>query len=148
MTSTTTQMTSMFANLSATPAPTASSAVAGGPRTILRLEGALTMLAAGLAYAHVGPGWGLFAALFLLPDLAFLGYLAGPRAGALAYNTTHSYAGPALLGLASFGLALPALLPIALIWAAHVGFDRMMGYGLKYASAFGHTHLGRIGKDV
>jgi hypothetical protein len=35
--------------------------------------------------------------------------------------------------------------PLALIWLAHIGIDRALGYGLKYASGFGFTHLGRIG---
>jgi hypothetical protein len=37
-------------------------------------------------------------------------------------------------------------LPIALIWANHIGVDRLMGYGLKYSDGFGWTHLGRLGK--
>ena len=36
-------------------------------------------------------------------------------------------------------------LPIAFIWTAHIGMDRALGYGLKYPSAFGDTHLGRVG---
>jgi hypothetical protein len=32
-----------------------------------------------------------------------------------------------------------------LIDLAHVGFDRMLGYGLKYGTGFGDTHLGRKG---
>jgi len=123
--------------------------VAGGPRAILRLEGALLFVAALVAYRHAGGGLGALAAAFLLPDVAFVAYLAGPRFGAAAYNATHALLGPTLLG------ALAALLPAtsrsgtvwlsALVWAAHVGFDRMLGYGLKYASAFGDTHLGRVG---
>ena len=35
-------------------------------------------------------------------------------------------------------------LPLALVWIAHIGFDRALGYGLKYPSAFADTHLGRI----
>jgi len=121
---------------------------AGAPRVLLRLEGALVLVLATLAYAHLGlAGWGLFAACFLAPDLAFLGYLAGPRLGAIAYNTTHSTLGYA--GLAALGVVLgaPTLLALALIGVAHVGFDRMLGYGLKYGSAFGHTHLGVVGRD-
>jgi hypothetical protein len=33
-----------------------------------------------------------------------------------------------------------------LIWLAHIGADRGLGYGLKYATAFGDTHLGYIGR--
>lgn len=127
----------------------APSSVEGGPRVLLRLEGAALLLCATLAYAHLGAlGWGAFAALFLLPDLAFLGYLAGPRVGAVAYNTTHSLLGPAALAVVGAVASMPTLLALALVWAAHVGFDRMLGYGLKYASAFGHTHLGFLGRGT
>lgn len=43
-------------------------------------------------------------------------------------------------------LSVPALLCAATIWCAHIGFDRALGYGLKYAEGFGFTHLGRIGR--
>ena len=47
---------------------------------------------------------------------------------------------------ARFANFSPLILSIAMIWLAHIGFDRALGYGLKYASGFGFTHLGRIGK--
>lgn len=128
-------------------APLTSPAVAGIPRIVLRLEGAALLALTTFLYAQLGAaGWGLYAALFLWPDLAFFGYLAGPRVGAAAYNTTHSTVGPVVLGLTSLLLSMPTVTAFALVWAAHVGFDRMLGYGLKYGSAFGHTHLGRVGK--
>lgn len=34
----------------------------------------------------------------------------------------------------------------ALSWAFHVAVDRALGYGLKLAAGFEHTHLGRIGR--
>jgi hypothetical protein len=86
--------------------------------------------------------WSLYAWLFLSPDLSLAFYLAGPKAGAAAYNALHSSIGPLLLGLAGLTLGAAALGPIALIWLAHIGFDRAAGFGLKYASAFGETHLG------
>jgi hypothetical protein len=95
-------------------------------------------------YARGGYSWSIFAALFLLPDISFAGYLAGPRIGAAVYNVAHSYAGPLLMAVAL--LTTGAALMLALIWAAHVGFDRALGYGLKYPTAFADTHLGRIGK--
>ncbi|MDM0067398.1 DUF4260 domain-containing protein [Variovorax sp. J31P207] len=120
-------------------------AAAGGVRLLLRLEG-LVVLAASLAgYSQLGAGWGSFALMFLLPDLSWLGYLAGPRQGAAAYNAAHSYLGPvALLALGGLG-GQPVALALGLVWCAHIGFDRMLGYGLKYASGFGDTHLGRLG---
>lgn len=140
-------MTSAFESPAAV-APVFPGGVVGAPRALLRIEGALVLLGALAAYAHLGAGWGTFAMLFLAPDLAFLGYLAGPRVGAVAYNATHSYLGAGLVAAASFALGMPALLPYAIVWAGHVGFDRMLGYGLKYGGAFGFTHLGRVGKDA
>lgn len=127
-------------------APALSAGSAGGVRALLRLEGLAVLALAAAAYAQFGAGWAWFALLFLLPDLSFFAYLAGPRAGAAVYNAAHSYAGP--LGLLAVGVlgAMPGLLAIALVWCAHIGFDRALGYGLKYASGFRQTHLGPIGR--
>jgi hypothetical protein len=32
-------------------------------------------------------------------------------------------------------------IPLALIWFAHIGFDRLLGFGLKYPTRFKDTHL-------
>ena len=127
-------------------AATVPSAVSGVPRLMLRAEGAAILALAVLLYWKVGLSWWLFLALFLVPDLSFLGYLGGPRAGAVFYNAAHTLIAPLLLATA--GLLLPAyeLVPFSLIWTAHIGFDRVLGYGLKYAAGFGFTHLGRIGR--
>jgi hypothetical protein len=116
-------------------------AVTGAPNLILRAEGLGVVALAAWAYAQLGMGWGLFAILILVPDLSMLGYLAGPRIGAATYNAAHTYlAVLALLALGQFG-ALPILTALGLIWAAHIGADRLMGYGLKYPTAFRATHL-------
>ena len=122
-------------------------AVSGKVRWVLRLEGLALLLAAGVAYAQFGSGWGNFALWFLLPDIAFLAYLAGPRWGALAYNTTH--ATPGALAVLMFGIFAGGRLWLSagLIWLAHIGFDRALGYGLKYAAGFRLTHLGLIGRE-
>jgi len=116
------------------------------PRRILRAEGLALFAISLAAFAYMSADWRLFAFLFLVPDLSFAGYLFGPRAGAFAYNTMHATPGPLLLGAAGILLQQPAALSVALIWLAHVGFDRALGYGLKYPSAFRDTHLGRIGR--
>jgi hypothetical protein len=68
------------------------------------------------------------------------GYLANPRAGAVLYNAVHTYIGPLLL--AAYARAAGSVCwNLALIWIAHVAFDRLLGFGLKYASAFKDTHL-------
>ncbi|MBX3276122.1 MAG: DUF4260 domain-containing protein [Sandaracinaceae bacterium] len=120
-------------------------AVRGAPRVLLRLEGAAVLVAASLAYAALGGSWGWFAALFLVPDLSMLGYLAGPRVGAALYDAGHSTLGPAILGALAYATGASALGLVALVWVAHVGFDRALGYGLKYATSFADTHLGRLG---
>jgi CubicO group peptidase (beta-lactamase class C family) len=116
--------------------------VTGAVRTWLRLEGLAVMVAAALLFAGADYSWLLFALLFLAPDLSFLGYLAGPRAGAVAYNALHSYVGPLFLAVVLLLAGLPQAVP--LVWAAHIGFDRVLGFGLKYPTAFSDTHLGSI----
>jgi hypothetical protein len=121
--------------------------VIGQPRLILRVEGAALFVAAIYAYSLTAVSWWLFLILFLAPDLSFAAYLINARAGALAYNAVHSTVGPLLLSLYGLAGGSPIVLAIALIWAAHTGFDRALGYGLKYPGAFTDTHLGHIGKS-
>jgi hypothetical protein len=124
----------------------ATPAVAGAPRLLLRLEGAALLVIAVMLYARTGASWWLFAVLALAPDLSFVGYLAGPRVGTAAYNAAHTTISPIALGLASLLAPSPLAMAIALIWLAHIGADRLLGYGLKYDAGFGFTHLGRIGR--
>ncbi|HEV3371539.1 MAG TPA: DUF4260 domain-containing protein [Xanthobacteraceae bacterium] len=115
--------------------------VTGSPKIILQLEAAGVLVAAVIAYAWNGRGWLMFALLFLAPDISMLGYLGGRKLGAGIYNFAHTYILPA--ALAAYGLyqSQPLALDLALIWIAHIGFDRLLGFGLKYQTAFRHTHL-------
>ena len=121
-------------------------AATGGVRTLLRLEGLALFAGMTLLYGVWDGSWWIYAILFLAPDLSFAAYLAGPRFGAVVYNAAHSYLAPMAMMTFGFATSSPLVLSIAMIWLAHIGFDRMLGYGLKYASGFGFTHLGRIGK--
>jgi len=121
-------------------------AVTGTPRLLLRIEGACIFAIAIVLYWRLSESWWLFAILFLVPDLSFLGYLAGAGVGAIAYNLAHTVAGPILLAVAGLFVPYDPAMAIALIWLAHCGFDRALGYGLKYEAGFGFTHLGRIGR--
>ncbi len=115
---------------------------------LLRLEGLAVAAVTALLYARTGASWWLFAALWLLPDLSMLGYLAGGCRGARIYNAIHTYVGPAAMGVCAWLLhANVLLLAIALTWSNHIGVDRVLGYGLKYGEGFGYTHLGRLGKE-
>ena len=117
------------------------------PRAFLRLEGVVLLALAVFAYARYGGSWWLFALLLLSPDLGALGYLAGPRLGAVAYDACHTYAGPAVLVVVGAVTGSTLMLSLGFIWFAHIGMDRALGYGLKYDDAFGHTHLGLMGRD-
>jgi hypothetical protein len=113
---------------------------------LLRLEGLAAAVASAVAYARTGESWWLFAALWLAPDLSMLGYLGGrPCWGARIYNAFHTYTVPVVLALAALLLHARLLLPVALIWINHIGVDRLLGYGLKYADGFKWTHLSGLG---
>ena len=121
-------------------------AVSGGPKYLLRAEGLAVLALAAVLYWRGGFSWILFAILFLVPDVSMLGYLINPRIGAYCYNAVHTYVGPLLLALIGLFANVPICVAIALIWVAHIGFDRLLGYGLKYPTAFTDTHLGKIGR--
>ena len=121
-------------------------AATGGVKILLRLEGLTLFVGMVMLYAAWGGSWVVFAVLFLVPDLSFLAYLSDARFGAMVYNAAHSYMAPVTLMTLGFGFASPLTLSVALIWLAHIGLDRALGYGLKYSAGFGFTHLGRIGR--
>lgn len=111
------------------------------PRSLLRLEGALIFLAALIGYNTLEISWWFFLALFLGPDLFMAGYLAGSRTGARLYNAGHTYAVPLAVGALSIIVSNPFVGAIGLVWAAHIGMDRALGYGLKHGTGFHDTHL-------
>lgn len=111
------------------------------PITIRRLEATAIFVAGLITYQQMGFGWGLFAALFFVPDLALFGYALGKNFGNRLYNTTHFFALPLSLLVVALFYQQMALLPYALIWGSHIAFDRMLGWGLKTTS-FYHTDMG------
>ena len=106
------------------------------------------LVAAVAGFRALGGTWVFFAAAFLVPDLSLLGYLGGAKVGAAFYNAAHSLLGPLLLAGAAVLTGSTLAWLCTLIWVAHVGFDRALGYGLKYASGFRHTHLRQVGKGA
>jgi hypothetical protein len=121
-------------------------AATGGVRILLRLEGLVLFLGMTVLYYKWEGSWLVYALLFLFPDISFAAYLVSPRAGAIAYNAAHTYLAPMALMTLGFADESPLLLSLAMIWLAHIGIDRALGYGLKYQAGFGFTHLGRLGK--
>jgi hypothetical protein len=114
------------------------------PSILIRLEEALLLTTALLAYQHLHYSWPIFALLFLTPDLFMLGYLFNVRVGAASYNLAHTLTLPLALLLASYILHWHLAIALALIWTAHIAFDRLLGYGLKYPTIFKDTHIQHI----
>ncbi len=111
------------------------------PRPLLHLESAAVFVLSLFAFYWSHGSWLLFVLLFLVPDLSMIGYLANARLGAIAYNAVHTYVGPLAIAGYSFATGHQMLLSLSLIWIAHIGFDRTLGYGLKYPTQFRDTHL-------
>ena len=114
------------------------------PGVLLRVEGAALLVLSVLLYWLNGGSWVLFGLLILAPDLSMLAYVVGTRVGAGVYNMFHTYSLPA--ALAAYGLVggSTVAVSVALIWLAHIGMDRMLGYGLKYSGGFKETHFGPL----
>jgi hypothetical protein len=120
--------------------------VTGTPRRWLRLEGAVLLAGSLIAYSATRQPWWLVPLTLLLPDLLMAGYLGGTRLGAQLYNIAHSTVLPAAVIGLGWWLGKPLVLALALTWLAHVGLDRVLGYGLKYNDNFQHAHLGHLGR--
>lgn len=115
-------------------------------KSLLKTEELAEMLLALFVFAHLPYAWWVLPATFLLPDLSMLGYLAGPRVGAASYNLLHHKALAIAVGLAGWVLGQPTMVLAGTVLLFHSAFDRLLGYGLKHATGFQDTHLGRVGK--
>ncbi len=115
-------------------------------KNLLRIEELALALFALYLFAGLGfAGW-WFPLLLLTPDLSAVGYVAGPKVGAITYNLFHHKAIAVLAYVLGAWLAVPTLQLAGVIILAHSSLDRVFGYGLKHADSFQHTHLGWIGK--
>jgi hypothetical protein len=114
------------------------------PRIVLHAEGAVVLGAAVALYLHADFTWWVLVALFLAPDLSLLGFLGGQRLGATLYDAAHTYVFPTALAAAGVLAGWDTGVQVGLIWIAHLGIDRAIGYGLRYRSGFERTHLQRV----
>ena len=121
--------------------------VTGLPLVLLRSEGVALLALATVLYGSSGRSWWLLVALLPAPDLGLLGYLRSKRAGAVAYDLTHTYLPPATLGVAGVVTGSGLAVVLALVWFAHIGMDRALGLGLQYPDGSGRTHLGGRRRD-
>jgi hypothetical protein len=114
------------------------------PRRLLHVEGLAVLVGSLAVYFDAGFGWLLLLVLFLAPDLSMIGYVGGPRVGSLTYDVAHTYTLPVALGVVGVLGGANVAIQVALIWLAHIGIDRLLGYGLKYPTGFKDTHLQRV----
>jgi len=113
-------------------------------KIILRIEGLAIFISAAIVYGMVGHSWWLFAVLLLAPDLSMLSYLKNERIGAYVYNVFHTYVFALPVTGLGYMMDIGWLIAIGIIWVAHIGMDRMFGFGLKYTDNFHSTHLGKL----
>ena len=114
------------------------------PRVLLQAEGLVLLAASLTAWWALDGGWTWFALFLLAPDVCFLALLVNRRAGVVSYNLVHSMVGPLLLACAAILAAERLAALAALVWLAHIGLDRLLGFGLKYTFDRGDTHFGRL----
>ena len=113
-------------------------------KALLHLEGLIVLLGSVYFYASIDGSWWLFFLCLFLPDLFMLAYVFNDGIGALIYNIGHTYVIPLILLILSVSLKQDLLLALSLIWIAHIGMDRTVGYGLKYSTQFKDTHLQKV----
>ena len=114
------------------------------PLWLLKLEGAVVFIIALVLYSRLESGWLLFVLLFFVPDVSMIGYAINTRIGATIYNLVHAYALPAIVELAGLFTVNVLLVSLGLIWFAHIGLDRLLGFGLKYPTEFKDTHMQHV----
>lgn len=113
-------------------------------KVLLHLEGLAVLLLCIYYYATNGYSWLLFFLLLFVPDLWMIGYALNKKAGAVIYNMVHTYIFSIIIVLIGLAASNDIILAIGIISAAHIGMDRMFGYGLKYPTDFKDTHLQRV----
>ena len=113
-------------------------------RWLLRLEGAGILAAAIALFAEVGAPWWIFPAAFLAPDLGLVGYAAGNRIGAWTYNIAHFLPFALAVAMAGHFADSDPIMVAGLVWAGHIGADRIVDYGFKYAAAPKPTHMQKV----
>lgn len=111
---------------------------------LIRLEGFVVLALSTYFYFSNGYSGLVFFLLILFPDLFMVGYLFNKKTGAYVYNLAHTYFTPLLFLLPGLAYSVDFLTMIGFIWIAHIGMDRLVGFGLKYVTDFKDTHIQRL----
>lgn len=117
-------------------------------KTLIKIEEAAQFALSIILFAKLPFVWWVYPALLLLPDFSMLGYLISAKVGAFIYNLFHHKALAIGIGVAGFVLQINELMLAGTLLFGHSSMDRMMGYGLKYATGFADTHLGEVGAQT
>lgn len=112
-------------------------------KRIVHFEGLVVFIAAIYAYSLYEFSWIVFW-VFLLARLSMLAYGINNHVGANIYNLFHTYIISILIVIIGVYFKIDTVIMIGLIWTAHIGMDRMFGYGLKYETDFKDTHIQRL----
>jgi|SRR5690625_3111795 len=113
-------------------------------KILLHLEGLAVLFLSIYLYGYFQFNWFLFIVLLFVPDIAIVGYAVSNKVGAYVYNMAHTYTVAIVILIIGLILKSEILFSIGLIWTAHIGMDRMVGYGLKYSTSFKDNHLNRM----
>lgn len=113
-------------------------------KRIVHFEGLVVLLATIYTYSIYEFSWMIFFVFLLAPDLSMLAYGINNYVGAKIYNLFHTYIISILIAIIGVFFKVDTVIMIGLIWTAHIGMDRMFGYGLKYETDFKDTHIQRL----
>lgn len=113
---------------------------------ILKLEEVALFLLCVFLFSRLDFAWWWFPVLLFLPDIGMIGYIINPKTGAFIYNLFHHRFVASMVAFYALTYGDEYWKLAAIIIFAHISFDRIMGYGLKYNDSFNSTHLGTIGK--
>lgn len=118
-------------------------------KTLISAEHLFLAVLVGIFFVAVGGfDWYWLLVYFLVFDISAIGYLVNNHVGALTYNIGHSLIGPGIVVGYYVMTGNETALFIALLWLFHILVDRALGFGLKHAKGFHHTHLGKIRKKT
>lgn len=109
-------------------------------KIFLRIEGIAFFVLSIVTYFYFSFSWVLFLVLFFVPDISILAHKLKLKHSLLYYNLTHNYFFPVVVLLLSYIANNNMIFQLSLIWISHIGFDRMLGFGLK-TSSFNKTHI-------
>ena len=117
-------------------------------KNLQKLEELAQVLFSIYLFSRLPFAWWVFPVFLFAPDLSFIGYLAGRRAGAICYNLVHHKA--LALGAYVLGglLGLPLLSLAGVLLLGHSSLDRVLGFGLQYLNSPGQPAPGPAGQRV